>query len=125
MDMCKGGYACFAMISGYGIIGFRDPNGIRPIVYGTRATAAGVDHMLCSESVGLSALGFTLVDDLCPGECILITKKGGMTRRQVVAQTSMTPCIFEYVYFARPDSILDGISVYQARYALKYVGNIL
>lgn len=100
---------------GYGIIGFRDRHGIRPIIHGTRQSASGLDHILCSESVGLTALGFTSMEDLRPGEGIVITKHGQVTRRQCATDVSLTPCLFEYVYFARPDSIVDGISVYQAR----------
>jgi len=111
---CRGGFACAGMITGYGIIGFRDPSGIRPLCYGKRETSTGVDYMIASESVGLDAVGFTLVDDVQPGECILITKTE-VFKRMSVELHNLSPCIFEYVYFARPDSIIDGIPVYQAR----------
>lgn len=114
---CKGGYACVALITGYGILGFRDPNGIRPLVYGSRTTPSGVDYCFASESVVLDSLGYTLIDDVQPGECVLITKKE--IHKKICAETAkLNPCIFEYVYFARPDSIIDGISVYHARLSM-------
>ncbi|KAJ3299128.1 amidophosphoribosyltransferase [Borealophlyctis nickersoniae] len=113
----RGGYACISMIAGFGLIAFRDPNGIRPLVYGERSTPAGMDYMMSSESVSLEVLGFSNFIDVQPGEAIIITK-AGITKRQLVHQQEFTPCIFEYVYFARPDSIMDGISVYKARLAM-------
>lgn len=112
---CKGGYAAIAMIANYGVIGFRDPNGIRPIVYGVRETEAGPEYMLASESVALDTLGFKLVRDIEPGEAIYIDTEGNFHSRQCAETTSASPCIFEHVYFARPDSIMDGVSVYKAR----------
>jgi len=112
---CRGGYAAIAMITGYGILGFRDPNGIRPIVYGKRETAGGAEYMIASESVALAALGFDLVRDIAPGEAVFIDNEGHLHTRQVADDPQLTPCIFEYVYLARPDSILDGVSVYKAR----------
>ncbi|KAI8907252.1 phosphoribosyltransferase-like protein [Gorgonomyces haynaldii] len=113
----KGGYACIIMIAGYGIVGFRDPNGIRPLIYGSRKTEHGIDYMLASESVSLEALGFKDFQDVKPGQAIIITRNG-LTIKQCADPSEFTPCIFEYVYFARPDSIIDDISVYNARLAL-------
>jgi amidophosphoribosyltransferase len=112
---CRGGYAAVAMIPGFGVFGFRDPNGIRPIVYGKRETKDGTEYMIASESVSLDTLGFELVADIAPGECVLITKSGEIFTRQCAAQPVLSPCIFEFVYFARPDSIIDNISVHKAR----------
>ncbi|TPX51642.1 amidophosphoribosyltransferase [Synchytrium endobioticum] len=118
-EQCRGGYACTMMIAGFGIIGFRDPNGIRPLVYGTRIVPGqGHDFMFASESVALEALGFSNVQDVGPGEAIIVTKGQRVTKRQVVTSPCFTPCIFEYVYFARPDSIMDGVSVYKCRLAM-------
>ena len=112
---CRGGYAVIAMIIGHGIVGFRDPNGIRPLVLGRRDTARGPEWMLASESVALDSLSFHLVRDIAPGEAVLIDEAGRLHSHQCVASTRHTPCIFEYVYFARPDSKIDNISVYRAR----------
>ena len=112
---CRGGYAAVAMIPGFGVFGFRDPDGIRPIVYGKRETDEGTEYMIASESVSLDTLGFELVADIAPGECVLITKSGEIFTRQCSAQPVLSPCIFEFVYFARPDSIIDNISVHKAR----------
>src|SRR5580693_4790672 len=112
---CRGGYAVVAMVVGHGILGFRDPNGIRPLVLGQRRTARGTEYMLASESVALDMLSFDLVRDVAPGEAVFIDEQGRMHSQQCVATVRHTPCIFEYVYFARPDSIIDNISVYRAR----------
>ncbi len=112
---CRGGYAVVAMIIGHGILGFRDPHGIRPLVIGKRDTSKGSEYMLASESVALDMLGFEMVRDVAPGEVVFIDEQGRFYAQQCVAGARHTPCIFEYVYFARPDSIIDNISVYKAR----------
>ena len=111
----KGAYACVAMIPGFGVIGFRDPYGIRPLVLGARQEGAGKEHILASESVALEGLGFELVRDIAPGECIVITEEQEVFSKQCSQHSSLNPCVFEFVYFARPDSQIDGISVYDAR----------
>jgi amidophosphoribosyltransferase len=111
----EGAYAVVMMLTGKGIIGFRDPYGIRPLVYGKRETDQGSEYMLASESVALQASGFELVGDLQPGEAIYIDYAGNVHRRQCAASSKLRPCIFEHVYFARPDSIIDDIYVYKAR----------
>jgi amidophosphoribosyltransferase len=112
---CRGGYAVVAMINEYGIVGFRDPNGIRPIVFGRRETSQGMEYMIASESAALDVCGFTLVRDIAPGEAIYINGNVQLHTRQSGEKPRAVPCIFEYVYFARPDSIMNGISVYKAR----------
>ena len=112
---CRGGYAVTAMVIGHGILGFRDPNGIRPLVIGKRDTKKGPEWMLASESVALDMLGFEMVRDVAPGEAVFIDEQGRFYAQQCVAMVRHTPCVFEYVYFARPDSIIDNISVYKAR----------
>ena len=103
------------MIIGYGIVAFRDPNGIRPLVVGSRKTGAGLERIIASESVALDALGFVLDRDILPGEAVFIDKSGKLLSREIVKEQSYSPCIFEFVYFARPDSIIDKLSVYKAR----------
>jgi len=112
---CRGAYAVVAMITGYGIVAFRDPNGIRPIVFGKRETPRGDEYVVASESVAVDSLGFDLVRDIAPGEAVFIDVKGNLSTRQCAEKPKTSPCIFEHVYFARPDSIIDGISVYKAR----------
>ncbi len=112
---CLGGYAAVAMIPGFGLFGFRDPNGIRPLVYGRRETPEGIEYMIASESVALDTIGFQIIADVAPGETVLITVDGMIHTRQCAAQPVLSPCIFEFVYFARPDSIIDNISVHKAR----------
>jgi len=111
----KGAYAVVAMITGYGVVGFRDPNGIRPLVYGKRHTDEGVEHIIASESVAIDVLGFELIDDVKPGEAVFIDLEGNIFTQQCAEPAEYSPCIFEHVYFARPDSLIDGISVYKAR----------
>ncbi|NOR41153.1 MAG: amidophosphoribosyltransferase [Gammaproteobacteria bacterium] len=112
---CQGAYAAVAMITGYGVIAFRDPHGIRPAVYGKKESPEGTDYMVASESVALDVLGFDLISDVEPGEAVFITPDGQLHKQQCADNPVTSPCIFEYVYLARPDSIIDDISVYKAR----------
>ncbi|MEM9335245.1 MAG: amidophosphoribosyltransferase [Pseudomonadota bacterium] len=112
---CKGGYAVVAMIVGFGIVAFRDPNGIRPLVLGSRKTDEGVDYMVASESVALNSLQFETLRDVRPGEAVYIENDGLLHSSDYPETAKHTPCIFEYVYFARPDTIMDDISVYKSR----------
>ena len=111
----KGAYAAIGMIPGYGIFGFRDPNGIRPLILGERTTKKGTKYMLTSESVALTALGYKITRDVKPGEAVVIDRKGNVHSQQCSDSSTLSPCIFEFVYFARPDSIIDNISVYKSR----------
>ncbi|MEH6588233.1 MAG: amidophosphoribosyltransferase [Halioglobus sp.] len=113
---CKGGYAAVSLIVDYGVVGFRDPMGIRPLVVGARTGADGKKaHMIASESVALDVLGFKLLGDVAPGEAVFIDMEGQLHRKQCADKPTLQPCIFEHVYFARPDSMMDGISVYKTR----------
>ncbi|MDX2315449.1 MAG: amidophosphoribosyltransferase [Gammaproteobacteria bacterium] len=112
---CQGGYAAIAMIVGYGVVAFRDPFGIRPVCFGYRDSEEGREYMVASESVALDALGFELMRDLEPGEAIIIDTNSKIYTRQCAEHPVHAPCIFEYVYLARPDSIIDDVSVYKAR----------
>lgn len=114
-DRCEGAYAVVSMITGYGIVAFRDPHGIRPLVYGYRDTDEGREYMVASESVALDVLGFTLARDVAPGEAIYITEEGVLHHQVCAKESDRKPCIFEYVYLSRPDSVIEGISVYKAR----------
>jgi amidophosphoribosyltransferase len=111
----RGGYAVVALVLGHGVIGFRDPNGIRPLVIGFRDGARGREYMLASESVALDQSGYELLRDVGAGEAVYIDEQGRLHSQQCADTVQHTPCIFEYVYFARPDSIIDNISVYKAR----------
>ena len=111
----EGAYAVVAMLTGKGIVGFRDPHGIRPLVYGKRDTESGCEYMIASESVALQTAGFELIADLKPGEAAYIDAAGEIHLHQCAASPQLNPCIFEYVYLARPDSIIDDIYVYKAR----------
>ena len=111
----KGAYSVVSMLTGFGIIGFRDPYGIRPLIVGKRKTNGGEKFMIASESVALTALGYEIVRDVAPGEGVVITKNGDVFFQQCSETVQQSPCIFEFVYFARPDSIIDNISVYKSR----------
>lgn len=113
---CRGAYGVIAMITGHGIVGFRDPNGIRPLIYGSKIAENGkTEYIIASESVAITALGFKVERDIEPGEAVYINGQGELFTKQCASHPKYSPCIFEYVYFARPDAILDGISVYKAR----------
>lgn len=112
----KGAYAVVALIAGYGMLAFRDPLGIRPLVLGARDNADGTrDYMFASESVAFNAAGFSAVRDVAPGEAVFVDFSGSLKQRYCAENGGLYPCLFEYVYFARPDSVMDGVSVYQAR----------
>lgn len=111
----RGAYAVVASIIGFGVVAFRDVYGIRPLVLGKRDSEAGPEYMVASESVAIDAVGFTVVRDIAPGEAIYMTKEGQLYSQQCATQSELVPCLFEYVYFARPDSTLDDISVYASR----------
>jgi amidophosphoribosyltransferase len=114
-ERCRGAYAAILLIVGGGIVAFRDRFGIRPLVYGKRVTDAGTEYMVASESVALDMLEFELIRDVAPGEAIYIDLEGNLHHRMCAELTKLTPCIFEHVYLARPDSIIDRVSVYKAR----------
>ncbi|RKZ89610.1 MAG: amidophosphoribosyltransferase [Gammaproteobacteria bacterium] len=112
---CKGAYAVVAMIAGVGILAFRDPYGIRPVVIGKREKDKGNEYVIASESVAIDSLDFELVRDIAPGECVFIDVNGNIHAQQCADTPVTSPCIFEFVYFARPDSMIDGISVHKSR----------
>jgi len=112
---CLGGYAVLAHVLGFGLIAFRDPNGIRPLMLGQRLGPNGIEYAVASESVALDVLGFKRIGDIAPGEAVLISETREL-RRQITAEVRPhAPCIFEYVYLARPDSLIEDVSVYKAR----------
>ena len=131
MSTCKGGYAGMYLINGVGLVGFRDPHGIRPMVIGERDSKNGSgekDYCMASESVAIDTLGFKLTRDIRPGEAIFVDMQTLECASRLCAEPSVeSPCIFEYVYFARPDSIMDGVSVYESRLKMgdKLAQNIL
>jgi len=112
---CRGAYAVTMLIAGVGILAFRDPYGIRPLVYGKRETDQGTEHMFASESVALDVLGFERVRDVAPGEAMFVDVNGELHSQQCADKPVLAPCIFEFVYFARPDSMIDGIYVHKTR----------
>lgn len=115
-ERAKGAYACVAQIAGYGLLAFRDPYGIRPLVLGETETADGKkEYMFASESVALAGCGFHFVRDIEPGEAVFVDLDGNLYAQQCAKSPSLNPCIFEYVYLARPDSMIDGVPVYEAR----------
>ncbi|MEO8752768.1 MAG: amidophosphoribosyltransferase [Casimicrobiaceae bacterium] len=112
---CRGAYAVVAMIAGYGMLAFRDPYGIRPLIVGTNEQMGGTEYIVASESVAIEPLGFRVLRDVAPGEAIFVDNTGKFHARQCADKPSLNPCIFEFVYLARPDSVIDGTSVYEAR----------
>ncbi|MDR2709786.1 MAG: amidophosphoribosyltransferase [Burkholderiales bacterium] len=112
---CRGAYAAVALIAGHGLVAFRDPYGIRPLIIGRQETPEGTAWMVSSESVALEAQGFKIVRDVAPGETLFIARDGKFFSQSFDGSTQLRPCIFEYVYLARPDSILDGALVYDTR----------
>lgn len=119
----QGAYACLALVIDHGMVAFRDPHGIRPLVLGKREDNDKIEYMFASESVALDTAGFEFVRDVKPGEGIYITFDGQLYAQQCATNATLTPCIFEYVYFARPDSCIDGVSVYAARVHMgEYLG---
>jgi amidophosphoribosyltransferase len=112
---CRGGYAIVSIVLGLGLVAFRDPHGIRPLVLGKRETDAGTEYAVVSESVALDLLGFTRLRDVAPGEAVVVTTRGELFTRPCAAPAQHAPCIFEYVYFARPDSMIENVSVHKAR----------
>lgn len=110
-----GAYAVVGLVAGYGVFGFRDPNGIRPLLFGSREGPNGKESMIASESVALDVLGFTLERDIEPGEAIFIDVSGKVYTQKCASSSRYSPCIFEHVYLARPDSVMDEVSVYKAR----------
>ncbi|KZN34841.1 amidophosphoribosyltransferase [Pseudoalteromonas luteoviolacea] len=114
-EQCSGGYASIAMIIDHGMLAFRDPHGIRPLVFGKKDTEKGTEYMFASESVALATDGFDFVRDVAPGEAIYVTEDGQFFSKMCADKTTLAPCIFEFVYFARPDSTIDSMSVYASR----------
>ena len=115
---CRGAYAVVAFIAGYGLLAFRDPHGIRPLVIGVNEQAVPHEYMVASESVAIDALGFQILRDVAPGEAVFIDYNRSLHSRVCSDRAVLNPCIFEYVYLARPDSVMDGVSVYSTRLAM-------
>src|SRR5699024_6838834 len=123
-ERARGSYSVIAQVASLGMVAFRDPNGIRPLCMGKRETPQGTEWMFASESVALTGCGFDLVRDVAPGEAIWIDVEGELHSRQCETPAQLMPCLFEFVYFARPDSTVDGISVYDARLNMgEYLGD--
>jgi len=112
---CRGAYAVVAMIAGYGMLAFRDPFGIRPLIIGKNEQMGGTEYVVASESVAIEPLGFKVLRDVAPGEAVFVDNTGAFHSRQCAENPSLNPCIFEFVYLARPDSVIDGTSVYESR----------
>lgn len=112
---CRGAYAVVAMVAGYGLLAFRDAYGIRPLVLGSHQTESGTEYLIASESVALDTLGFKFIRDIAPGESVFIDFDGNFYSQQCSENPTLNPCIFEYVYLARPDSVINGVSVYETR----------
>ena len=110
-QVCDGGYAVILLIAGIGIVAFRDPHGIRPLVLGKK----GYSYMIASESAALNALGYEILNDVSPGEAVIVDEKGHLFRKQCAEMNRHSPCLFEFVYFSRPDSTIDSISVHKSR----------
>ena len=110
-EKCSGGFSVVALVSGIGIVAFRDPNGIRPLSIGRKKNS----YIIASESSALTALDFNTIEDVKPGEAIIIEQNGELTKRRIVRSTTHTPCLFEFVYFSRPDSSIDDISIHKSR----------
>jgi amidophosphoribosyltransferase len=117
-ERCRGGYTAIVLIAGYGIVAFRDPYGIRPLIMGARRSESRNEYMIASESVALDTLGYKIMGDIAPGEAVFIQQNGELFRKICAHQPQHVPCLFEYVYFARPDSIIDNVLVYKFRTAL-------
>lgn len=124
---CRGAYAVVAMIVGYGLVAFRDPYGIRPLVLGERIDGSSRSVMAASESVALDVLGYQSIGDVAPGEAVFIRTDGAIERQVCATDAKLAPCLFEYVYLARPDSIIDDVAVYKSRLRMgeKLAGHLL
>ena len=124
---CRGAYAVVAMIVGYGLVAFRDPYGIRPLVLGERIDGSSRSVMAASESVALDVLGYQSIGDVAPGEAVFIGTDGAIERQVCATDAKLAPCLFEYVYLARPDSIMDDVAVYKSRLRMgeKLAGHLL